>query len=68
MIWLLLAFAAFVWWLGVRIGTALDGVEGSHVLEDKRGPACGVSTHPSPRAQHGARGGSIQHGQHRQRT
>lgn len=36
MIWWLLAFAAFVWWLGVRIGEALDGVEGSHVLEDKQ--------------------------------
>lgn len=36
MIWWLLAFAVFVWWLGIRIGEALDGVEGSHVLEDKQ--------------------------------
>lgn len=68
MIWLLLAFAAFVWCLGIRIGEALDGVDGSHVLEDKRGPARGGSTYPSPRARHWAHGGSVHQGQDRERT
>ena len=27
MIWWVLGFAALVWWVGVRIGSAMDGLE-----------------------------------------
>lgn len=40
MIWWLLAFAALVWWVGVRIGAAIDGLEG-HFTDKQGAPRAG---------------------------
>lgn len=33
MIWWFLAFGAFVWWIGMRLGEAFEGLEGSKAFD-----------------------------------
>lgn len=47
MIWWGLGFAALVWWVGVRIGSAMDGIE-SHFTDKPGAPRAGAGDGARP--------------------